>query len=208
MQLPGFATIASASSDPDTWIVGARPGAQAAKIARRFQAQHIGLGGYTVAIGRARAMAGALKARHLLVYAQPNVYVHPAQVADDPLSGPPNAWRKVVADPALAPPPVTPTSPLIALVDASADTTHPEWTGDPNFRKLGTQPVTNLHGTATAAVAAARSTSGTITSRSGCGTWRAMHRSYAAPIPCPAKECVNGMRWAERWMTPAANAPG
>jgi hypothetical protein len=155
MQLPGFSTIASASSDPDTWIVGARPGAQAAKIARRFHAQHIGLGGYTVAIGRARAMAGALRARHLLVYAQPNVYVHPAQVADDPLSGFPNGWRKVVADPALTPPPVTPTSPLIALVDAAADTTHPEWTGDPNFRKLGTQPVTNLHGTATAAVAAA-----------------------------------------------------
>jgi hypothetical protein len=100
-------------------------------------------------------MAAALRARHLLVYAQPNTYVHPAQVADDPLSGPPNAWRRVVADPSLTPPPVTPTSPLIALVDAAADMTHPEWTNDPNFTSLGGQPVTNLHGTATAAVAAA-----------------------------------------------------
>jgi hypothetical protein len=155
MQLPGQATVASVSSDPDTWIVGARPGAAAARIARRFGARHIGLGGYTVAIGRARAMAGALRARHLLVYAQPNVYVHPAQVADDPLSVPPNAWRKVVASPSLTPPPVTAASPLIALVDAAADTTHPEWTGDPNFTSLGGQPVTNLHGTATASVAAA-----------------------------------------------------
>jgi hypothetical protein len=158
MQLPGRATaarVASVSSDPDTWIVGARPGAPAARIARAFHARHIGLGGYTVAIGRARAMAAALRARHLLVYAQPNVYVHPAQVADDPLSGGVNAWRKVVADPALTPPPVTPASPLIALVDAAADTTHPEWTNDPNFTSLGGQPVTNLHGTATASVAAA-----------------------------------------------------
>jgi hypothetical protein len=156
MQLPGDATAASVRSDPDTWIVGARPGAPAAAIARRYGASHIGLGGYTVPIRRARAMAGALRARGLLVYAQPNVYVHPAQVADDPRSGPPNAWRKVVADPSLNPPPVTPTSPLIAVVDAAADTTHPEWTNDPNFTTSapGT-PITNLHGTATAAVAAA-----------------------------------------------------
>jgi len=60
-----------------------------------------------------------------------------------------------LADPSLTPPPVTPTSPLIALVDAAADTTHPEWTNDPNFTSLGGQPVTNLHGTATASVAAA-----------------------------------------------------
>ncbi len=156
MQLPGDVMAASVRSDPDTWIVGARPGSAAAAIARRYGASHIGLGGYTVAIRKARAMADALRARKLLVYAQPNVYVHPAQVADDPLSGPPNAWRKVVADPSLTPPPVTPTSPLIALVDAAADVTHPEWTGDPNFTSANpSAPVTNLHGTATAAVAAA-----------------------------------------------------
>jgi hypothetical protein len=156
MELPGDAAAASVRSDPDTWIVGARPGAAAAAIARRYHASHIGLGGYEVPIRRARAMAGTLRSRGLLVYAQPNVYVRPAQVADDPLSVPPNAWRKVVADPSLTPPAVTPMSPLIALVDAAADMTHPEWTGDPNFTSAapGT-PVTNLHGTATAAVAVA-----------------------------------------------------
>ena len=50
---------------------------------------------------------------------------------------------------------MTPESPLIALVDAAADVTHPEWTGDPNFATLPGMPVTNSHGTATASVAAA-----------------------------------------------------
>jgi subtilisin family serine protease len=158
MQLPGAATAASVRSDPDTWIVGARPGAAASRIARRFGARHIGLpqtGGYEVAIGRARAMAAALEQRRLLVYAQPNVLLHTSQVADDPLSVPPNAWRAHVADPSLVPPPVSPTSPLIALVDAAADATHKEWAGDPNFASTPARPVTNVHGTATASVAAA-----------------------------------------------------
>jgi subtilisin family serine protease len=76
-------------------------------------------------------------------------------VPDDPLSVAPNDWRRVVADPAIDPPPVTPQSPLIALVDAAADTTHPEWTGDPNFSTIPGTAVTNPHGTATASVAAA-----------------------------------------------------
>jgi Subtilase family len=158
MQLPGNATAASLRSDPDTWIVGARPGAAATAIAKRFGARHIGLprtGGYEVAISRARVMASALKRRHLLVYAQPNVLMRGFQVADDPLSAAPNNWRARIADPALIPPAVAPTSPLIALVDAAADTTHKEWTGDPNFATTPTRAVTNLHGTATASVAAA-----------------------------------------------------
>jgi subtilisin family serine protease len=158
MQLPGSATAASVSSDPDTWIVGAKPGAKASRIAQRYGARHIGLpqtGGYEVPITRARAMAAALQRRHLLVYAQPNVLMKGFQVAADPLTGPPNDWRAHVADPALVPPPVTPTSPLIALVDAAAETAHPEWTGDPNFATTPARPVTNLHGTATASVAAA-----------------------------------------------------
>ena len=72
----------------------------------------------------------------------------------DPLSVPPDNWRDVVADPALAPPAATADSPLIALVDAQLDVTHPEFQGGltatlPQFA------VTNSHGTATASVAAA-----------------------------------------------------
>jgi hypothetical protein len=156
--LPGDAAAASVRADPSTWLVGAAPGRAAARIAARFGARTVGLrqtGGYAVARSRARAFAGALRARGLLLYAQPNAYAHLDAVAPDPLSATPYDWRSQVADPALDPPIVTLTSPLIALVDAQAEVTHPEWTNDPNFTSLGGQPLTSLHGTATAAVAAA-----------------------------------------------------
>jgi hypothetical protein len=90
------------------------------------------------------------------VYAEPNTLRKPLQaVPNDPLSGPPNNWRAVVADPSLTPPPVTPQSPLVALVDAAADVAHPEWTGDPNVATIPGTPVDNSHGTATMSVAAA-----------------------------------------------------
>jgi subtilisin family serine protease len=158
MDLPGDVTASLVRADPDTWIVGAVPNAASATIAERFDARHIGLsgtGGYTVTRSQARAFANALKAKRLLVYAQANVLRKPLGVPDDPLSGPPNNWRATVADPALMPPPVTLQSPLIALVDAAADMTHPEWTGDPNVRTLPGTPVDNSHGTATMSVAAA-----------------------------------------------------
>jgi hypothetical protein len=158
LELPGDVTASAVRSDPDTWLVGAVPGKRSAKIAARFGAEHFGLaetGGYEVERTRARAFASALQRRGLLVYAQANVLLKPHSVVDDPYSGPPNDWRRLVAAPELTPPPVVPESPLIALVDAAADKTHPEWTGDPNIAVLGDKAVTNSHGTATAAVAAA-----------------------------------------------------
>jgi subtilisin family serine protease len=156
MQLPGDVAAASVRSDPDSWLIGARPGEASAAVARRFGARRVGApgtGGYVVSRARARALAHALGRN--LVYAQPNVLTRLAAVADDPLSVPPNNWRAHVASPSLDPPAVTPQSPLIALVDAAADTTHPEWTGDANFTTIPGTPVTNPHGTATASVAAA-----------------------------------------------------
>ena len=50
---------------------------------------------------------------------------------------------------------MTPESPLIALIDAASDLTHPEWTGDPWATTIPGTPVTDAHGTATQAVAAA-----------------------------------------------------
>jgi hypothetical protein len=159
MELPRDVTASSVRADPDSWLVGAKPGAESARIAARFHAKHFGLpqtGGYKVARSQARAFAAELKQRKLLVYAQANVYRKALQaVPNDPLSAPPNDWRAIVADPALTPPPVTPTSPLIALVDAAADMSHPEWTGDPNVSTLPGTPVTDPHGTATLSVAAA-----------------------------------------------------
>ncbi|RKQ85002.1 subtilase family protein [Solirubrobacter pauli] len=153
--LPGDVTASSVRSDPDTWLVGAKPGAEAERVAARFGAHHSGLGNYVVERAQARGFAHALEARGLLVYSQANTVLKSKQaVPDDPLSVPPNAWRSAVVSPATAPPPVTPESPLIALVDAAADPAHPEWAGSA-FSTLPGTPVTNAHGTATAAVAAA-----------------------------------------------------
>jgi hypothetical protein len=160
LTLPGDAAAAGVSADRETWIVGARPGDKARAIARRFGARHTGLrgsGGYVVAREQAKALAAALRERGLLEYAHPNQLLkRQGAVPDDPLSVPPNNWRAVVVDPALNPPPVTPTSPLIALVDSPLDPTHPEFAGG-NTATLappGT-PITSSHGTATASVAAA-----------------------------------------------------
>lgn len=153
--LPGAATASSVRSDPDTWLVGAKPGAEAKAVAARFGAHSSGLGNYVVERSQARGFAHALEARGLLVYSQANTVLESKQaVPDDPLSVPPNAWRAAIVSPATPPPPVTPESPLIALVDAAADPAHPEWAGSA-FSALPGTPVTNSHGTATASVAAA-----------------------------------------------------
>ena len=158
MQLPGDVTASSVRADADTWIVGATPNRHSARIAAKYGARHFGVpqtGGYTVARSKARAFADELRRHRLLVYAQANVLRKTLGVPNDPLSVAPNDWRAQVASPDLTPPPVTPQSPLIALVDAAADTTHPEWTGDPNFKTIPGTPVTASHGTATASVASA-----------------------------------------------------
>jgi hypothetical protein len=154
-ELPGDVTASSVRSDADTWLVGARPGAASQTIADRYGARHSGLGNYVVERSRAKALAGELEKAGLLLYAQANTILKTKQtVPDDPQSSPPNAWRAKVAPRTFMPPAVGPTSPLIALVDAAADATHPEWAGG-NFSTIPGVPVTSSHGTATAAVAAA-----------------------------------------------------
>ena len=141
-------------------------------------------------------MAGALRSRGLLLYAQPDALRATKQgVPSDPLSVSPDAWRAAVADPSLTPPPVTATSPLIALLDTRLDETHPEWTGDPNISTLGNRPLDNLHGTATAAVAAAPQNGIGI-----LGVWPGA-RTLNVPLPADALTCsasAKGVREAIR----------
>lgn len=158
MALPGDASAASVRADRSSWIVAARPGPPARTTARRFGARALGpagVGAYVLPSARARSFAAALRSRGLLAYAEPNRLSHSLDVPDDPLSGPPNAWRQAVVDPALDPPAVTADSPLIALVDSQLDLSHPEFSGDNNVRTLGSLPINDAHGTATAAVAVA-----------------------------------------------------
>jgi hypothetical protein len=186
MTLPGDAAAAAAPAARATWIVGARPGAPARDVARRFGARAIGpagTGGYVVARHRARAFAAALERRGLLVYAQPDTLAEPhLAVPPDPLSAPPDNWRDWVADPALEPPPVDPTtSPLIAVVDAQLDLSHGEWLGG-NVDAIQQFGVTDPHGTATTSVAAAPDNGAGI-----LGVWpraRALNVPLPGQIPC------------------------
>jgi len=187
LQLPGDAAAAGVRADRATWLVGACPGAGAQAAARGFAARRIGpasSGDYVVARRHARSFAGALRSRGLLVYAQGNgLAVITQAVRDDPLSAPPNAWRSAVADPDLTPPPVADTSPLIALLDTRLDETHPEFGGS-RVTTRGDRPLVDLHGTATAAVAAAPANGVGI-----LGVWPGA-RALNVPLPPDRLTCA------------------
>jgi subtilase family protein len=188
MSLPGDATASSAPAARDTWIVGARPGAAGRAVAHRFGARRTGpagTGGYVLARGRARAFAAALRRQGLLVYAQPDTLAEPLQAGTDPLTAPPDDWRAKVVG-AAAFPPVTPTSPLIALVDAQLDTTHPEFVGGNTTALPPALTVNSSHGTATASVAAAP-----INGRGIEGIWPG---ARALNVPLPSEEITCSQR--------------
>ena len=153
VRLPGDASAAGVRADSGTWIVGLRPDAGAAgrRVARAHGARPIAGTAWLVSRRRATALAGALRGRGLLAYAEPNRIARRAQ-APDPLS-PQATWRDVVVA-GQVPPPVGPTSPLIALIDSAAQVDHPVFAGG-NLSSQGGQGVTDFHGTATAAVAVA-----------------------------------------------------
>jgi len=148
VHLPGDAQVSSVRADRATWIVGARP---SASLPRAFGARRLTDGVWLVARSRARPLARALRRRGELVFAEPNRLARELQAPPpDPMSSQ-TPWRDQVVEQSLAPPPVTPDSPLLALIDSQLDATHPEFQGG-NVTTTGDQPLTNEHGTATAAV--------------------------------------------------------
>jgi hypothetical protein len=188
MQLPGDAHSAAVRADRATWIVGARPSRAAARLVRAAGARRLTGGVYVVARRRARPLAGALRARGLLAFAEPNRLARAMQAPPgDPLS-PQTPWRDQVVEQGLAPPAVTPDSPLLALIDSQLDSGHPEWQGG-NVTTLGGQPLSNEHGTATAAVAAAPANGVGI-----LGIWPGM-RALNIPLPgeITCADSVNGI---------------
>jgi subtilase family protein len=184
--LPGAAAAAGVGADGRTWIVGVRPGRPAAiRIARAHGARPIAGTAWLVARERAGALAAALRARGLLAYAQPNrISVRAQAPAPDPLSAQ-AAWRDVVVGGQI-PPPVTPASPLIALVDSQLDPSHPEIQGS-NIATAGGRPLVDFHGTATATVAAAPANGVGI-----LGVWPGAH---ALNLPMPTEiSCSDSAR--------------
>ncbi len=197
MVLPGDATASAASAAPAdrrTWLVGARRTAAAARIARQAGAEPVIPGTWLVATERARALAGGLRARGLLTYAQPNRLSTVRQaVPHDPYDERTD-WIDAARDPALVPPPVTPESPLIALIDSRADVTHPEFAAGSggNLAVLDGASVGVSHGTATAAVAIAPANGVGIT-----GVWPGA-RGVNVPLPNDGIRCSDSARGVRR----------
>ncbi len=196
MVLPGDATAASVRTDRSSWLVGSVPGSRAARIARAHGAVPVLAGSWKAPARRARALAGALRAQGLLTYAEPNrlATLKQRQVADDPLTSR-SRWRDTVIDPLLTPPAVLPSSPLLALVDARADVTHPEFSRGAHVGVLPGNAVTIGHGTATLATAAAPANGiGMV------GAWPGM-RALNVPLPGAGISCADsaaGVRRAVR----------
>jgi hypothetical protein len=154
MTLPGDARAAAAPADPQTWIVAARDADAAAPIARRYGAEPVGsVGAHVVARRDARAFAAALRRRGLLSFAEPNVLSRQRESGTDPFTSSAR-WRPIVVEDGLEPPAVVGGSPKLALIDSKLDITHPEFDGS-RITTVGSRPVDDEHGTATAAVAAA-----------------------------------------------------
>jgi len=193
--LPGAASAASVRADPATWIVGARPGAASARLAARHGARAVApeLGAYVVARGRAHALAADLERAGRLVFAEPNRLAETAQAPPppDPLDAA-AGWRDAVVDPTLAPPAVSPQSPLLALVDSPAELGHPEFALGSGVTTLGGLPVTESHGTATAAVAGAPANGRGIR-----GIWPGM-RALNVPLSPQRITCADSARQITR----------
>jgi hypothetical protein len=140
----------AARVQPARWLVGARPGARAQRVAARYGAQRLTPRGvYVIQRARARAFATALEAAGVYRFAEPNRRVRPAQAIDD-FAG--TDWRTFLLPPGLQPPDVA-TAPLTALIDGAADPTIPDLAGVQVVRNTA---VTDLHGSAVASVIGGR----------------------------------------------------
>ena len=204
MALPGDASASAVRADRATWLVGAAPSAASTAIARRFGATRVVEGGWEVRRGQARALAAALRARRLLTYAEANRLSTLRQdraVPNDPLSAV-DPWRDNAVSPLLLPPAVTPQSPAIALVDAKADVTHPEFPGG-NLTSLAVggsaDTVSITHGTATAAVAGAA-----VNGIGMVGIWPGL-REINVPLPPDSISCADSARGIVRAIAAGAS---
>ncbi|HEU4973884.1 MAG TPA: S8 family serine peptidase [Baekduia sp.] len=150
-ELPGAGAHAAAATG---WIVGARPGRRAARIARVHGAHAIGRipGAYALPTGRARAFAEALRAQRLLRYAEPDRLLAPASSYERPDG--PSPWARSFIVGADLTPPAKPAP--IGIVDDLVDASVPDTSQATIAKHSATRQVLDGHGTAVASVAAGK----------------------------------------------------
>ncbi|MCW3041031.1 MAG: hypothetical protein JWM31_2936, partial [Solirubrobacterales bacterium] len=166
------------------WIVGARPGARTAALARRFGARRLtDLGTYLVPAGHARAFADGLRQTGLLSFAEPNVRRHRSAFEADP-----GGWsRGAIASPTLAVPPLDPKAQA-GIVDQRVDITRPDLK-NVTILPGSTPNVDGGHGTEGASVIGAAADGEGI-----LGTYPGVHiNAYGVPLDFDCADSAAGI---------------
>jgi subtilisin family serine protease len=150
-ELPPAAAHAATAS---RWIVAARAGAVAARLARAHGAQAVtGIAGaYTLPAGRARAFAAALRDRRLLRFSEPDRLLRRTSSFEGPEG--PSPWARSFVVPSGLTPPAAPAT--IGIVDDLVDAGVPDTSQAKIVKGSATREVLDGHGTAVASVAAGR----------------------------------------------------
>jgi hypothetical protein len=180
--LPGDARVALiGSAKPGSWLVGARSGPDAERIARRFEARLLmpTTGIYRVAADRARGFARALRTHDSYQYSEPDSYLSRQSFPSDPLT--PYQWGlPAMGASSLTPPPVTAESPLLAIVEDGIDVSHPDAQGAAISGPAGGSgdPAGIFHGTSVTSVASAPANGAGIT-----GVWPGARTLLASTGP-------------------------
>ncbi len=158
MLLPGDAGTSASDAygaESGSWIIGARPGDESADLATTAGAEAVdsASGIYSIARSRANAFAETLRRSGLLVYAEPNAPVVANGYPSDLLA--PDQWwlDSVVSTTDVTPPPVSPNSPRLGLIEESVNPLHPDLLEANLDGSFALNSPEDTHGTAIAAIA-------------------------------------------------------
>lgn len=155
LELPSSTSAARAKPSTGTWIVGARPSRAAGRIARSFGARSLVPAGavYRVDASAARRFAAALRAAHVLTFAERDARIARRSAFPSDPRTPDEWWLPAVVDRSLTPPPVSSRSPVLAIADSQPALRHFELKGHVASTSAG--GTNDEHGTAVAGVASA-----------------------------------------------------
>lgn len=158
MILPGDAGTSSTGSygvDPGRWIIGAVPGHEAGRIARKAGAATVSeaAGIYTVDRGDASSFAESLERAGKLAYAEPNVPISYNGYPMDLRAGEQWWLDRIVDTAGITPPPVTPDSPRLGVLEESINPLHPDLLQAGLKDAFPLNSTVDSHGTAVAAIA-------------------------------------------------------